>query len=82
MAKQRLMFDNPLAETEQKYTKKIEAPVYEPRHAKPHLLMLCDQTKTKALVREIDESSLPDDEKAFLRAAALTDDWQARVGVR
>ena len=65
-----MMFDNPVAETEQKYTKKIEAPVYEPRHAKPHLLMLCDQTKTKALVREIDESSLPDDEKAFLRAAA------------
>ena len=55
---------------EQKYSTKIEAPIYEPKHPKPHPLTLCDQTKTKALIREIDESILPEDEKAFLRAAA------------
>jgi len=68
--KQVLMFDNCAAETERKYSSKVEAPVYEPRHVKPHLLLLCDQTKTRQLVREIDESSLPEDEKTFLRAAA------------
>jgi hypothetical protein len=70
VSKQVLMFDNATDNTEQKYSKKVEAPVYEPRHVKPHLLLLCDQTKTRQLVREIDESSLPEDEKVFLRAAA------------
>ena len=70
MNNQVLLFDNKTDDTEQKYSKKVEAPVYEPRHVKPHLLLLCDQTKTRQLTREIDESSLPEDEKAFLRAAA------------
>ena len=38
--------------------------------AKPHLMALCDTTKTKALIREIDASDLPEDEKDFLRTAA------------
>lgn len=67
--KQTLLFDTAPAE-EGKYTKKIEAPIYEPSHAKPHLLLLRDEGKTKSLIREIDSSSLPDNEKAFLRAAA------------
>lgn len=55
---------------EQKYSAKIEAPVYEPTHEKPYVITLCDDSKTRALVREIDESNLPEDEKKFLRLAA------------
>lgn len=57
-------------DSEKKYTAKIEAPIYEPKNKKPHLLTLCDDSKTRALIREIDESELPDSEKDFLRLAA------------
>lgn len=70
MNTQLLMFDNGTQEQEQKYSNKIEAPVYEPSHVKPHLLSLCDPTKTKRLILDIDNSDLPDDEKEFLRRAA------------
>lgn len=53
-----------------KYTATIKAPIYEPKNQKPHLLTLCDDTKTRGLIREIDDSNLSDDEKAFLRLAA------------
>lgn len=53
-----------------KYTAKIETPIYEPKNQKPYLLMLCDDSKTKQLMREINESSLLEDEKMFLRQAA------------
>jgi hypothetical protein len=55
---------------EKKYSAKIEAPVYEPKQAKPHLMTLCDYSKTGALIREIDASELPENEKSFLRQAA------------
>jgi hypothetical protein len=67
--KQQTMFGAEVTE-ESKYSAKIEAPIYEPKHQKPHILTLCDDSKTRALVREINESSLADDEKAFLRLAA------------
>ncbi len=70
MNKQTLLFDNASEDTDKKYTKKIAAPVYEPSHQKPHLINLCNPTKTMALIREINESSLPEDEKEFLRKAA------------
>lgn len=70
MEKQTLLFENPAGETERKYTPKVEAPIYEPSHEKPYLELLCDTTKTKKLIREIDRSTLPEEEKAFLRAAA------------
>ena len=57
-------------EGEQKYSTKIEAPIYEPKNKKPHILELCDDSKTKRLVREIESSSLSDDEKKFLIKAA------------
>jgi hypothetical protein len=53
-----------------KYTSTIGAPIYEPKNQKPHLLTVCDDTKTKRLIDEINESSLPEDEKAFLIKAA------------
>jgi len=49
-----------------KYTLKIEIPIYEPRNAKPHLLELCDKTKTSRLMKEIDASSVSNEEKMFL----------------
>ena len=70
MTKQCLLFQDAPHDDAPKYSKKIEAPVYEPSHVKPHLITLCDTTKTRALIREIDASKLPQDEKAFLRAAA------------
>lgn len=57
-------------EQEQKYSTKIETPVYAPKNIKPHILTLCDDSKAKALLREINDSDLPEDEKSFLRLAA------------
>lgn len=68
--KQSLLFSSDEAAKDDKYSKKIQAPIYEPRHEKPPLLMLCDTSKTKSLIREIDNTDLPEDEKAFLRTAA------------
>jgi hypothetical protein len=55
---------------EKKYSSKIEAPIYEPKNAKPHLIELVDKTKTHRLIREIDNSSLSYEEKTFLIDAA------------
>ena len=70
MIKQTLMFGVEESPAEQKYSKKIEAPIYEPKNTKPHLMTLCDDTKTKKLMSEINDSNLPDDEKEFLCKAA------------
>lgn len=51
---------------EQKYSSKIEAPIYTPKNKKPHLIELVDKSKTHRLMREIDSSNLPYDEKKFL----------------
>ena len=55
---------------DKKYTTKIEAPIYEPKNLKPHILELYDNQKTKRLMREIDASNLPIEEKMFLVDAA------------
>lgn len=55
---------------EKKYSTKIEAPIYEPKNIKPHLLELFDESKTKRIIREILASNVSDDEKAFLIEAA------------
>lgn len=52
------------------YTKKVEAPVYEPGNEKPAVSALVDDTKAKELIREITQTDLPEDEKMFLLAAA------------
>ncbi len=52
--------------TEKKYTSKVEAPIYEPKNKKPHVLELCDKTKSKRLVNEIESSNLSREEKDFL----------------
>lgn len=55
---------------EQKYSSKIEAPIYEPKNKKPHLLELLDKSKTHRLIKEIDASNLSYEEKHFLIDAA------------
>ena len=53
-----------------KYSNKIGAPIYEPKNSKPHILELVDKEKTRRLLREIDNSNLPIEEKTFLTDAA------------
>jgi hypothetical protein len=55
---------------EQKYSSKIEAPIYEPKNKQPNILELCDKSKTHRLLKEIDMSNLPYEEKFFLVEAA------------
>jgi hypothetical protein len=57
-------------EGDEKYTKKVSAPIYEPKNKKPHVLDLCDDGKTRRLILEIDQSDLTNDEKRFLTLAA------------
>ncbi len=54
----------------QKYSSKIEAPIYEPKNKKPHILELCDKSKAHRLMKRIEASSLPYEEKMFLMDAA------------
>jgi len=70
MEKQITLFTEPGNQGPGKYTRSVGAPIYEPSHAKPHLLQLRDETRTRRLLREIEASSVRDDEKAFLRSAA------------
>lgn len=67
--KQTNLFGAPVQE-ESKYSSKIESPVYEPQNKQPHVIELCDKSKTHRLMREIDQSSLPYEEKMFLMDAA------------
>lgn len=57
-------------EEQQKYSSKIEAPIYEPKNKQPHLLELVDKTKYQRLYREIQSSNLESSEKQFLLDAA------------
>lgn len=68
--RQILLFENETDGAESKYSGKVEAPIYEPSHTKPHLMLLCDTSKTRKMIREIDAAPIPEDEKEFLRAAA------------
>jgi hypothetical protein len=68
--KQINLFGEEHSQEEEKYTAKIEAPVYEVKNTKPHILELYDKTKTHRLMREIEASNLPYEEKLFLIDAA------------
>ena len=52
------------------YSRKIEAPIYQPSEIKPKLSELYDLSVTNKLIKEINKSSLPEEEKEFLRVAA------------
>ena len=67
--KQKTLFN--LSDTkESKYTKSVGSPVYEPKNKMPHILELCNKSKTKRLIRKIEASKLPYNEKMFLLDAA------------
>jgi hypothetical protein len=68
--KQINMFNGEITDTEQKYTKKVEAPIYEPKNKKPHIFELCDKYKTNRLIRQIESSNVSEEEKTFLIDAA------------
>jgi len=72
MSKQSNLFGQEFApdKDNQKYSLKVDAPIYEPKNVKPHLMELLDKSKTHRLIREIDNSNLPIDEKTFLIDAA------------
>jgi hypothetical protein len=53
-----------------KYTSTIGSPIYDPKNQKPHLITVCDDSKTRRLIADINDSSLPQDEKDFLIKAA------------
>jgi len=60
----------PLNQGKQKYSTKVEAPIYEPKNTKPHILELVNKQKTDRLINEINKSDLPIEEKTFLIEAA------------
>lgn len=56
--------------TDHLYTRKIEAPIYEPKGEKPEPQALYDTTKADELTRAIEAADLHQDVLDFLRAAA------------
>jgi hypothetical protein len=55
---------------ESKYTKAVGSPLYIPKNKKPHILELCNKSKTHRLMKKIEASNLQYDEKMFLMDAA------------
>ena len=58
------------SKTESIYTSKIKTPEYQPKNQKPHLLELFDNSKTKRIISEINQSNISEDEKKFLIESA------------
>lgn len=59
--------NSPLSEN---YSRKIEAPIYTPKGEQPNVQTLYDETKANQLKIEIQQSSISDEIKQFLIAAA------------
>ncbi len=55
---------------EQKYTTKIQAPIYEPKNRKPNVFELMDTYKTNRIINEVKNSTVSENEKLFLIEAA------------
>tara|TARA_R110000868_G_scaffold410158_1_gene697380 strand:+ start:115 stop:894 length:780 start_codon:yes stop_codon:yes gene_type:complete len=58
------------AKQDEVYTRKIEAPIYEPSSAKPAIADLVSELKVSELLSDIEKSDLQYEEKQFLRLAA------------
>jgi len=67
---QQTFIPNDSSNKDKKYATGIEAPIYEPKNRKPHIVELYDVTKSNRLIVEINNSTLPEDEKKFLIEAA------------
>ena len=68
--KQINMFGELSSGEDNNYTKKIQAPIYEPKNQQPHIISLIDKEKTHRLIREIETANISYDEKMFLIDAA------------
>lgn len=55
---------------EEKYSKKIKSPIYEPKNEKPNIELLVNQEKSRNLIKDIESSNIPEEEKTFLKLAA------------
>jgi len=64
------MFPEERKEEINAYTSKIKTPIYETSPSKPHPLALTDTRKYKKMLREIDSSDLPEEEKELMRLCA------------
>lgn len=66
-----VLLDGNASDGDNNYSRKIEAPIYEPSASKPAASELFDTSKTDTLVTEINQDqTLTDGERAFLIAAA------------
>lgn len=70
MTKQKLLFDMSDPNESTKYTKSVGSPIYEPKNKKPHIMELVDKGKAHRIIRRIEASNLPYEEKNFLLDAA------------
>ena len=69
--KQFNLFEQYFREKKQdRYSSKIEAPIYEPKNVKPNLMSLYNKEKTYQSLQEIKNTNLPVKEKEFLICAA------------
>lgn len=68
--KQYDLFGNEKIEVDKKYTTTVKIPVYEPKNKCPFIIELINNSKTKRLISEIEQSSVSQDEKNFLIEAA------------
>lgn len=59
-----------VVEDENKYTQKIDTPVYEPKNEKPQISELYNADRYKELIEEIENSAAPEDVKTMLKVAA------------
>jgi hypothetical protein len=62
--------EEPEVEEDETYTKKIEAPVYEPSEKKPEIKELYAENKYLEIIKEINQSTVSEVQKDFLRASA------------
>ena len=64
------MVDELAGQGHSNYTRKIEAPIYEPTGEKPSVSSLLDDAKTQILKGEITDANIPEEVALFLLAAA------------
>ena len=62
--------DLPIYPDEEKYTTKIESPIYEPKGIKPDEIDLYDLKKYNQLIDKIEKSNLDEKKKQFLKIAS------------
>ena len=64
------LFGNTIDDSNSKYTKKINTPIYEPNDNKPNVFELVDSSKSDSLKNEILSSNIKDKDKEFLIKAS------------